>query len=134
MPANEIIIADTVTRYVYLKGTYEKEERNFLFVKKYFDGKNTNELYVLDKGSRQNGSPVTFDILNLKYEPEEATGIEGLSIFIGDIDPLYKVVEQLVFAFERNLVNIQVQFYKYLEAWLVMRGIKFDAKDKSPDG
>lgn len=134
VPSNEIIEWDIPTRYVYLEKEIDWECKNYLFVKKYFVGYNTNELYLLDKHSKQNGVRVWFDTIGVDFKDIEQTGLTDKSIFIIEKESVFELIESLVFTYEKNMVSIQSQFLKYLEAWLIMRGVKFSSDQRNTDG
>lgn len=135
VPANELVMGEVPTRYVYIcKEDEEGVETTYLFKKRYYKGYNTNELFQLDKNSRQSGVAVSFESVGLPYQETETTGLETESIFVGCKESMFRIVQSLVFAFERNIVDIETQFYKHLEAWLLMRGVNFSSDDRNPDG
>lgn len=134
VPADEIIEWDVPTRYVYLEKDLNGECRNYLFVKKYYVGQNTNEIYQLDKNSRQSGIRIQFSDIGLDFPDVEYTGLTRQSIFIIEKESTFDIIESLVWTYEKNIVSIQSQFLKYLEAWLVMRGVKFSSDQRNTDG
>lgn len=134
VPADEIIEWDVPTRYVYLEKEMNGECKNFLFVKKYYTGQNTNEIYQLDKNSRQSGIRIQFADIGLDFPDVEYTGLTKPSIFIIEKESTFDIIESLVWTYEKNIVSIQSQFLKYLEAWLVMRGVKFSSDQRNTDG
>lgn len=134
VPADEIIEWDVPTRYVYLEKDLNGECKNFLFVKKYYVGQNTNEIYLLDKNSKQSWTRIAFTDIGLDFPDVEYTGLTRPSIFIIEKESTFDIIESLVWTYEKNIVSIQSQFLKYLEAWLVMRGVKFSSDQRNTDG
>ena len=134
VPADEIIEWDVPTRYVYLEKDLNGECRNYLFVKKYYVGQNTNEIYLLDKNSKQSWTRIAFTDIGLDFPDVEYTGLTRQSIFIIEKESTFDIIESLVWTYEKNIVSIQSQFFKYLEAWLVMRGVKFSSDQRNTDG
>ncbi len=134
VPADEIIEWDVPTRYVYLEKDLNGECRNYLFVKKYYVGQNTNEIYLLDKNSKQSWTRIAFTDIGLDFPDVEYTGLTRPSIFIIEKESTFDIIESLVWTYEKNIVSIQSQFLKYLEAWLVMRGVKFSSDQRNTDG
>lgn len=135
VPSDEIIDGDVPTRYVYLEKEDEQGNcENYLFVKKYYVGYNENMLYKLDKNSKQSGVPVSLDSLGLSFPETEVTGLQTKSIFIIEKESTFSIIESIVWSYEKNMVSIQSQFLKYLESWLIMRGVKFSSDQRNSDG
>lgn len=134
VPSQEFQIVDEIPRRITY---FQNRDDNYLFLKSYYEGQNTNQLFLLKPDSEYMGTEVPLDTLEetRKYDDIENTGISGeLSIeWKEDSCSVFEKVESLVFAIERKLVAVDTELIHFVKTKTIVKGSDLSLDDVEKD-